>query len=330
MRIGVIGATGLLGHHALLAARQAGHEAVALYRTQAKLEHLGALDVERRRADLADRDALVPALRGLDAVIHAAAYYPTVPRHWRDEVATAGALMDNFYRAAQAAGVGRLVYVGAAIALPRPADGRPADGSERYAAMPPSRNPYVRVKWALDELALARAAQGVPVCIGIPSMSFGEYDFGPSTGQLIEGIATRSLRAYVRGRRNVVYAGDAGRGLVLAAERGASGQRYLFTGTNTDMDQLTALVARLAGVPAPRPLPLALARLLASAQKCRYRCLRGPAPTISDTAIAVMSAGQHLDGRRSAAALGYAPQVGLEETLRRALAWCRAAGRVPV
>ena len=45
----------------------------------------------------------------------------------------------------------------------------------------------------------------------------------------------------------------------------------------------------------------------------------------SDTAIAVMSAGQHLDGSRSHA-IGYAPRVSLEETVDRALRWFKAQG----
>lgn len=324
MKIGIVGATGMLGQHALRAALARGHAAVALYRSPASLAHLAGLPVETRRADLAEEASLAPALEGLDAVINAAAYYPTAPRPWREEVATATRLMGAFYRAAEQAGVGRIVYVGGAIALPRRADGRPADGSERYDGPPADRNPYLQVKWALDELALAEAARGRPVSIGIPSMTFGEHDHGPTTGQLIVGIASGRIRSYVRGRRNVVYAGDAGRGLVQVAERGLPGQRYLLTGSNSSMDEVAQLVARLAGVAPPRPAPLAAARLVAALQRTRYRWLRGPLPTISETAIAVMASGQHLDGARTAAALGYAPELDLEQTLSRTLAWFRA------
>ncbi len=326
MRLAVIGATGMLGQQTLRAALAAGHSGIAIYRSADSLRRLAGLDVESRHADLSDAMSLRAALVGIDAVVNAAAYYPTAPRPWRAEVATATAQMAGFYRAAAEAGVRRIVYLGGAIALPKRADGRPADGSERYAAQPANRNPYLQVKWALDEQALQQAAQGLPVCIGIPSMTFGEYDHGPTTGQLLVGIASGRLRQYVEGQRNVVYGGDAGRGLVRVAESGEAGQRYLVTGVNTDMRELTTLMARLAGRPAPRVASLALAKTVSGVQKLRYRYFGGPLPTISDTAIAVMSAGQHLDGTRSERLLGYRPSVDLEQTVARSLAWFRENG----
>jgi len=177
----------------------------------------------------------------------------------------------------------------------------------------------------MDELTLQKATAGLPVVIGVPSMTFGEYDWGPSTGQFITGIASGKLKKYVHGRRNVVYAGDAGRGLVQALEHGQPGRRYLLTGVNTDMDEVTATIARLAGVAAPTPVPLAVATAMSRLQNWRYRRYGGALPTISETAIAVMSAGQHLDGA-GAQAIGYAPSVGLEEAVSRALHWFRAQG----
>ena len=110
------------------------------------------------------------------------------------------------------------------------------------------------------------------------------------------------------------------------AERGTPGTRYLLTGNNTTMAELTALISRLAGVAAPRALPLAMARAVGAVQALRWRTFGGAPPLISDTAIAVMAGGQWLDGAVAARDLGYAPQVGLEETVARALAWFRANG----
>jgi dihydroflavonol-4-reductase len=325
MRIAIIGATGMIGQHAARAAAAAGHELLITYRNEAALARLDGLRFDRARADLSDRTSLAAALRGADAVINAAAYYPTEPRPWRDEVAAARTQMESFLAAAQTAKVGRIVYLGGAIALPRRTDGQPANGAERYTTEPADKNPYVQVKWAMDEMVLRAAEAGAPAIVGVPSMTFGEFDHGPTTGQIITGIASGKLPRYVRGNRNVVYAGDAGRGLVLAAERGVAGQRYLFTGENTNMDALCLLIAKAAGVPPPKPIPLALAKLVSRMQVLRWRTMGGALPIVSETAIAVMSSGQHLDGSRSAA-IGYAPQVRLQEAVERALRWFRAQG----
>jgi len=91
MRIAIIGATGMLGQHAALAALAAGHDLRLTYRKEAALARLGDIPYERAPADLGDRAALTRALQGVDGVINTAAYYPTVPRPWREEVATARA-----------------------------------------------------------------------------------------------------------------------------------------------------------------------------------------------------------------------------------------------
>lgn len=326
MRIAIIGATGMLGHHSTAAAVEAGHEVVVTYRNPRALERLGGLKVEGRPADLDDPGSLERALRGVDAVINCAGYYPTLPRPWRDEVATATGQMENFYAACAGLPLKSIVYVGGSIALPRHPDGLQGDESLRYPGEPADTNPYVQVKWALDALAQAKAASGLPVSIGIPTMTLGEHDYGPSTGQLIVGIANRTLPGYVKGKRNVIYAGDAGRGLVKVAESGKPGERYLLAGRNLSMDDLVEKIARIAGAPVPRPIPLAAARTVSAVQTARYRWLKGPPPSVTATAIAVMSAGQFLTGAKAERELGFRAGVSIDDAVSKALAWFRQVG----
>lgn len=63
MRIAIVGATGMLGHHTAFAA---GHE-LLVYRNSQSLERLGDLRYEARHADLDDLPALTRALQGADA-----------------------------------------------------------------------------------------------------------------------------------------------------------------------------------------------------------------------------------------------------------------------
>ena len=328
MRIAVIGATGLLGHHAARATLERGHDLTVIHRRTSKLDKVDDLVFESAIADLDDSSSVRSALEGADAVINCAAYYPTVPRPWRDEVETATGQMKNFYDACADVQIGKVVYLGGAIALPGSPDGTPGHEGLEYSGPPKSTNPYVQVKWAMDSQAKEMAENGLPVTIGIPAMSFGEWDYGPTTGALLSGVANRTIPGYIEGNRNVVYAGDAGRGLALAAESGAAGERYLFTGTNVSMGDLVALMARVADVPMPRAIPLAVARMAGAAQGLRYRLLGGALPTVSKTAIAVMSSGQFLDGSKAREQLGYEAELDLEATIRRTLAWFREAGYV--
>ena len=328
LRVAVIGATGMIGHHTARALIAAGHEVIAVQRAQSDASKIADLNCEIREGDLADKCSLHSALGGLDGVVNCAAYYPTLPRPWREEVNTALQQMAGFYEAARACALRKIVYLGAAIALRKHPLEQAGHETLLHSQRPPGRNAYVQVKWALDQQAVAQARGGLPVVVGIPSMTFGEYDYGPTTGALITEIAAQRLPAYVRGLRNAVYAGDAGRGLALALERGRPGERYLFTGENLSMDELVSKIASMAGVPVPRAVPLRLAQLLATAQAVRYRRLKGPVPKISQTAIAVMAGGQFLDGRKAQRELGYAPQVSIDDALQRAYAWFCEQGMV--
>jgi dihydroflavonol-4-reductase len=318
----------MLGHHAALAAQAVGDEVVVLHRANARLDRLRGLKYQGRIADLDDPTTLRKALEGLDGVINAAAYYPTAPRPYRKEVATALEQMGAFYDACEQVRVPRVLYVGGSIALRRQPEGRPGDETLEYTREPDDKNPYLQVKWAMDRLARSRADDGLQVVIGIPTMSFGEHDWGPTTGRFVVDIANRSMPAYVPGLRNAVYAGDAGRGLLLALKRGVAGERYLLTGENVSMEDLVGTIADLARVPRPRSVPLSVARGASQLQELRYHLLGGDPPKLSATAIAVMSAGQFLDGTRAERVLGYRPEVPLAKALERALEWFRRVGYV--
>jgi len=269
MRVAIVGASGLLGQHTLAAAAAAGHDVVAIARSDSSLRRLSNAALESRLADLNDRESLRRALENVDAVVNCAGYYPTVPRPWRAEVETATRQMENFYAACAEQPLRKIVHLGGAIALRRHPAGEPGDETLDYPGEPPSTNPYLRVKWALDVQARAKAGQGLPVVIGIPTMTFGEYDYGPTTGRLIVEIANRTLPGYVNGNRNVIYGGDAGRGLVRVCEQGRPGERYLLTGENISMAKLVTKIAQTAGVPVPRaiPLPVSRDRCLASMRR---------------------------------------------------------------
>lgn len=327
MIVGVLGATGMLGHNAALAAVDAGHRVRVIHRPGSNPDRMDDIPGERAEADLDAPDGLADALAGLDCVIHAAAYYPTVPKPWRAEVAHATAQSERLLAACRQAGVRRLVYVGGSIALRKAPAGALGDETCVQTHRPAGRNPYVQVKWALDQQFAAASDVGLTVCTAIPSMTFGAFDYGPTTGQILTRLANGNLPSYVRGQRNVIAAHDAGRGILAVAERGTAGQRYLLTGTNTSMDTLVALAAEMTGQPTPRAVPLPVARLVSAAQGLGYR-LGGPEPAISATAIAVMASGQHLSGERARRDLDFAAQLDLPTTLRRALDWFADVGYV--
>jgi dihydroflavonol-4-reductase len=328
MKIAVIGASGMLGAHIAHQAIARGHELIVVHRASSRLEKLKDIKFESRIADLGDAGALSRSLVGVDAVIHAAAYYPTVPRHWKQDQHLAAEQMRIFLDATKAASVPKIVYVGAAIALRKNPDGTPGDERLSYTTEPNHKNGYLQCKWIMDKMALEAAASGQHVVVGIPLMTFGEYDDGATTGRLVLEIARGTLPAFVNGLRNVIYAPDAGRGLVMCAEAGKSGERYLIAGHNTSMTDLVELIARKASKPKPKSMPLMVARIAAKLASLKYRWLGGKLPKLTESAVAVMASGQFIDGSKAARELGYMPDANLEQTIERSIAWFRSQNMI--
>jgi dihydroflavonol-4-reductase len=328
MKIGIIGATGMIGNHTAREALKQGHELTIIHRQNSDLSRLNGLRFDSRIADLNDKNSLINAFSGLDWVINCGAYYPTKPLPLAQEMQTATAQMTAFIDAIKASGIQKAVYVGGAISLPKSASGM-GNETMNYVGNPPNKTPYLQVKWLMDKMAQEAGKSGVPLVLGIPAMTFGEFDFGPTTGQLIKQIANKQMPAYLQGNRNVVYAGDAAKGLLLAAEKGKNGERYLITGANISMDELVVKIAELAQVPPPKTvIPLGLAKIMSFFQELKYKHFKGPVPKLSATAIAILSAGQFLNGEKAKQELGYLPSVSTDEAIKRTINWFKSVGYI--
>jgi dihydroflavonol-4-reductase len=322
MKIGIIGATGMLGHHTAKAAMEAGHELVVIHRRDSDLSKINNLQFESRIGDLNDKNSLKQATKELDCLMNCGAYYPTLPLPLRKEMDTATRQMDSFIEAGTQNGVKKMLYLGGSIALPKSENGI-GNEDKSYPSAPDDKTPYVQVKWLMDKMA-----REAGLIVGIPTMTFGEYDWGPTTGAFVVRAANRQMPNYVNGKRNAVYAGDAGRGLLLAVEKGRKGERYLITGRNTDLAEVMQLISKAANVPNDqKELPLSMARLVSKIQTLKYH-LTGKPPQISATAIAIMGSGQHLDGEKAKRELGYEPTIDLEEAIRRAFVWFKSVGYI--
>ncbi|MBM3122720.1 MAG: NAD-dependent epimerase/dehydratase family protein [Chloroflexi bacterium] len=83
----VLGATGFIGGHICLAALERGWQVRGLRRNPAATGMLGAAAVEWFTGSLEDARSLAPALRKVDVVFHAAAYYPSTGRDVARQVA---------------------------------------------------------------------------------------------------------------------------------------------------------------------------------------------------------------------------------------------------
>jgi UDP-glucose 4-epimerase len=108
MKILVTGATGKVGSRLSKALSQRGHHVRALVRDLARAAELHGERIELAQGDLLDPASLVAAVRGVDAVVHCAAFFRGATAEQAHEVNDLGT--QHLARAAHAAAVKRFVF----------------------------------------------------------------------------------------------------------------------------------------------------------------------------------------------------------------------------
>jgi dihydroflavonol-4-reductase len=219
------------------------------------------------------------------------------------------------------AGVQRAVYTSSVAAIGPARPGRSADEASpweagRYAI------PYLDAKHEAETAALRLVARGLPLVIVNPAHVLGAGDPGRSSTTLVRRFMRRQIPAYVDGTLNIVGVEDVARGLLLADERGAVGERYILGNRNFTMHRLFADLGRLSGVEPPSvklPLPVALA-LSEAAQ--RLPGIKLPSPV----EVRATSLRWSFTNRKAKRELGWRTSPH-EDCLEETIEWYRARDR---
>ena len=139
-----------------------------------------------------------------------------------------------------------------------------------------------------QELHLLRLAQrGIEVIIVNPGFIVGSRDRGPNfPGQIVLGFLKRRFPLCPPGGTSWIGVSDVADGLVNAATKGRSGERYIFTSEDLTFRALADRIEKLTGIRAPkRTVPKSM--LKSGAHVARFAAqLIGRRPAI-DPAIIV-------------------------------------------
>jgi dihydroflavonol-4-reductase len=326
MKVLVLGATGFLGSNLVRALLDQGDEVRALIRPGNRATTLAGLPLERVQGDLNDAQSLARACEGVRIVYHTAGYYPsdTIPV----ETAVGHGLTQarNVLDAVRMSGVGRLVFTSTLTTIGFPNEpGTLATEACPFVSRFP-KNPYLMSKAAMEEAMLKAAKSGVPVVVVNPTACYGPYDSKPTSGAQILMIAKRLMPAYVQAPVNAIDVRDVADGMIRAATRGRIGERYILGNWNTTQKELGELMARVAGVGAPKiPVPFVVARYGSKIGDWVFRTvLRRPAP-VPGFFVEVLQHMQQYDCSKAIRELDY-PRHPVEGAIRDALMWFRRNG----
>jgi dihydroflavonol-4-reductase len=313
----VIGANGYLGSHVTRQLVDAGHDVRVMVRDGANTIGIDDLGVTRFVGDIWDDDVLRAAMSGCDDV-----YYCVVDtRGWLKDPAplflTNVEGTRNVLEIAKDAGLHRFVFTSSYVTVGRK---RGFVANEDDIIRDRGLTPYVRSRVQAENLVMQYAYDhGVPAVAMCVSTTYGSGDWGRTPhGAIIAGAAFGKLPFVMKDiELEAVGIDDAARALILAAERGEVGERYLISDKMISNVEVVRIAAEAAGVPAPtKSVPLMTSWAMAALGSAKAR-LKGTDEQLSIGSLRLMRAEAPVDCSKARRELGWQPRP-VEESIREA------------
>jgi len=316
MRALVTGATGKVGHAIASALLDRGDQVRALVRDPMRAASVLPAGIEPIRGDVNDTESLAAAVDGCELLFNSMG----MPEQWVkdevifDQVNAVGS--GQLAAAAKRAGVRRLVHTSTH-------DVFHADTGERFdetmLADYPKGTAYERSKQHAEELVLAER-DGMEVVILNPS---GVYGPTPSPtpsfeNGLFEPVVRKRLPAVPPGGTGYAFVEGVAAGHLLAADKGADGERYILADGYGSFKEIAETVKEVAGrgrVPPVMPVPVA--KTIAGVGAGISRVIRRP-PLLPKGQLTYFLWQAHPDSSKAQRELGWLT-TPLDEGIRKTL-----------
>jgi nucleoside-diphosphate-sugar epimerase len=329
MRILVTGGGGFLGQALCRGLAARGHDVVSFNR--GRYRALDALGVRQRQGDLADRDAVLAAARGCDAVFHNAAKagaWGSYDSYHRANVVGTG----HVIAACRAHGIRQLVYTSSPSVTHRathPVAGGTADTVPYGEHL---KAPYAATKAIAERAVLAANDVHLATIALRPRLIWG-----PGDQQLLPRLAERARAGRLRlvgdgdNLIDTTYIDNAAQAHFDAFDRLApaadcAGRAYFISNgePRAARDMVNALLQAAGAPPVTKTLPFPLAYAVGAACEAAWTLLplRGE-PPLTRFLAEQLATTHWYDMGPATRDFGYVPRVSIDEGLRRLAASSR-------
>jgi dihydroflavonol-4-reductase len=295
-----------------------GADVRVLLRKTSSTKGIDGLEVERQYGDLFDSAAVAAAMTDRDVV-----YYCVVDTRaelrdpaplFKTNVEALGHVLDVAVRA----NLQRFVFLSTigTVAVGRHGETVDEDTPFNWADQ---AGGYIESRRAAEQLVLAYVADhGLPAVVTNVSNPYGPPDWQPRQGMFVKMAAQGKMPFYVRGvGSEVVGIDDVADALLLAAQKGRIGQRYIISERYMSQRELMTIAAQAVGARPPRwGLPMAVLSGLGWVNDALGALLRRDLPMSRQSArlVELTSPASHAKATRE---LGWHP-TPTEDSIRRA------------
>jgi len=319
----VTGGAGFLAGHLIDRLLAEGHEVRTLELASSDTSRLDGLGVEVVDGDLRDRPVVERSCDGVEVVFHVAALaapWGTREDFWSINVEGT----DNAIAGSRKAGARRMVHVSSPSAVFDGTDHFMDDESLPYPKTFLSH--YCETKAVSEQRALAASGADLEVTVIRPHVIWGPRDRN-ILPRLIERARQGRLAQIGDGTNRVstLYVENGAQALMLAAEaEAAPGNAYFITNNDPVVlwDFIRDILSRLGLPPPDRAIPFPIAYALGAAMEAAWRTLslKGE-PLLTRYTASELAKNHTYSIDKARRDLGYEPEVGMEEGIKRLLEW---------
>lgn len=318
MRVLVTGATGLIGSHLANALIAKGDIVKAFVRASSNVTFLPR-SVELSYGDILDEESLYKAAEDCDIIFHTAgvfAYWGYDTKNFIDEAKKG---MENVIKAANVNHIHKVIFTSSSVTI-----GASEDQDVLSEFQPGNFNDapgYVIAKIQQEQTAFSLGKKyGVEVVAICPTLTVGapDYHLTESNRMIVNYIKDPYKSTWIGGC-NIVSANDIADAMVLLAEKGKPGERYIAGGDNLHWKDVHAKISELCGLPGPYLTATRTSSYLLSAMHEFWSHVTKERPT-STREQAKMVGNYYWYTSQKLANLGYQPKSS-EAALVQALSW---------
>jgi dihydroflavonol-4-reductase len=332
MKALVTGSTGMLGHNLVRELIEQGWEVKALVRSTQKAKKLFAgLTLETIEGDMENVAGFIPALEGVDAVFHTAAYfreyYSAGDDHWvKLKRINIDATLE-LIKAAESIGVKHFVHTSSSGSISIPANHGIANESTPMATT--TQNLYFRSKVEGDQAIskwLKVAARAIKLVTILPGFMIAPRDAAPTSGgKLVLDFIGKKIPGTIQAGTSTVDARDVANAMIKAVQHGRHAEKYIVAGSFVEFSKMFRLLEKVSGVKAPTlQMPNWLVLTLARVDTF-ISGLQQKTPTIPFDGIQTLLAMHTLSSAKAELELGVTFRP-FEQTLQDTVNWYKDNG----
>lgn len=253
MKTLITGANGFLGAWVTRRLLEEGHEVTALVRKNSDLSELQGCSPRFAYGDVTDKNSLQAAFKGRQQIFHLAGVvaYREADRPLMDKVNVRGT--QNVVEAcAEMPQPAKLLHVSSVVAIGSSFKPQVLDENTKFNLSHLNLGYFETKKQAEDIVRQAAWDKKIEaVCVN-PSTIYGFGDARKGSRKNQVKVANGNFPFYTSGGVNVVAVEDVVDGIMLAVQKGQSGERYILANQNYTIKNLFEKIAFFAGAKPPR------------------------------------------------------------------------------